>query len=262
MRRYRLATLRLLLTAAAWFLLMRRRHLRDRRVSTPRGYDEESVTALLELLDEEQDHEREDAQAYGQRAGVLLGFCGVIVGLLATQAREIMSRTPELSDLERWLAVSSLTAGVVLIGAAAVMALFVLAPKRAVAFSTEELERYPSRERVNEPKGMVQGRAMRGLVEAIKAERLANRVRRTWLTRAAIALVVALLFLITHMGVFLVDASDGPECPVAGSVQTQVASVEPVQARALLAQSTTTTPQTTPDNSPFPCPDLEEIRRP
>jgi cytochrome bd-type quinol oxidase subunit 2 len=261
MRRWGDLLLRTLLVAAV-ITLMRRRQLRSQPYRTKPPDQEETVGALLELVRDEQEEERADAQAYGQRAGVMLGFCGVIVGLLATQAREIMSRTPELSELERWIAVTSLAAGVVLIGAAALMSLFVLAPKRATRLTIGELEKFPSHERVNEPKVLAQGRAMRGLVAVIKSDRLANRVRRIWLTRAAITLVSALLFLIVHMGVFLVDATNGPECQRASASQTQIASIEPAAVVAVLAQSTTTTPQTSPQESPFPCPDLEQDRRP
>jgi hypothetical protein len=227
-------------------------------------YNEDTVGALLEWVRQEHEEERADAQAYGQRAGVLVGFCGVFVGLLATQAREIMSRTPELSSAERWIAVVTLAAAVLLIAASALMALNVLATKRAKRVSLDELTELPTVARVSEPKGMAQGREMRGLIEVIETEQRSNGIRRKWLDLAARTLVAAVLFLVVHVGVFLVDASNGPECPFTGSAQIQIASAQPAVALSF-AQTSSGTPEPSTlsdDESPFACPKLEDTRKP
>jgi heme A synthase len=229
------------------------------------SYDPESVEELLEQARDAAEEERSDAQSYGQRAGVLLGFCGVIVALAATQAREVLSRVPELSGAERWIAVISLGLAVLSVGAAAVMALLVLDTKKTKRVSLRELKLFPTSERLKEPKAEQQGRALRGLIKIIEAERAANAVRQRWLRSGAIALVTAILFLGAHVAVFLVDAADGPECSAAQTAPAQIAASSAHQALTTFLQSRTTTAAATPadsNESPFPCPDLEDVRRP
>lgn len=218
------------------------------------GYDEESVGELLGQVKDLAAEERKDAETYGQRAGVLLGFSGVVIGLVTTQARELLGNVDELSPDERWVAVLALGSGVVFVVFAAICSLLALAPKRAVQVHDEEIERFSSREALTEPKSWHQGRLLRTLSETISIERRSNAIRRRWVTSAFGFLLAGIACLAIHIGVFLVDASNGAECPTQAASVTQVAATR----RTAFMTSSAARPiaLTTPSNasdSPFPC---------
>jgi hypothetical protein len=236
-------------------------------------YDAESVEELRDQLKGLAEEERKDAEAYGQRAGVLLGFAGVIIGLVATQAREVLVNTFELSSAERWIAVIALAVGVLCVAAAAVIALGALAPKKAIQLTDKELEKLETPELLREPRVWHQGRALRLLIKQVVVERRSNDARRRAVTYSFGALLAGVIFLTVHIGVFLVDASDGAECPRATTQQVARAAstaegsgiaVEQVAALTFLAQTTTPDSDSGADgeDSPFPCPETEPTRRP
>ncbi|MET0600923.1 MAG: hypothetical protein ABW167_02945 [Baekduia sp.] len=222
-------------------------------------YNEEAVEELLDQVKDLAGEERKDAETYGQRAGVLLGFSGVVIGLVTTQARELLNNVDELSDAERWVAILALGTGVLFVVAAAMCSLLVLAPKRAVQVHDDEIENFSSMEALARPKSWHQGRLLRTLSATISTERRSNATRRRWVTSAFRFLLAGIVCLAIHVGVFLVDASDGSECPIQSASATQLTASAKGSGVTSFSFATTSprpvalTTSTTTSASPFPC---------
>ena len=119
------------------------------------------------------------------------GFSGTILALTTAIGRDAfaLSLKPWLHDAYVALYVSS----AVLLTTAAVAALSVLLPKSFFTIAMSEVERYPFQPFVTMDKVMVQGRVMRGLIAALKQERLVNSKKAFRTQAALIALAAGIL---------------------------------------------------------------------
>jgi hypothetical protein len=126
------------------------------------------------------------------RAGGLAGFAGLIVSVSGILGREIF-RHEWSSQLGRFIALITFAAAVVgLFGTVATAVFGVLWPRSFDTISMEEIRRYPYPEFVYERKVMIQGRTLRGLIEALASERDRNSRKAVALKWAYALLVVAL----------------------------------------------------------------------
>jgi hypothetical protein len=152
-------------------------------------------------------------QANNQRAAWLLALNGVILSLVANQAREMLTDSRLLGSTGKWIAAISLAAAVLLVLASAGCALMVILRVNSWGWCIEEIEKMPGDEYTARGKTETQGTFLAGLVERIKAERKDYPQQRNWLNGAFATLGVALVAIVLHIGVYSVQTLDGPACP-------------------------------------------------
>jgi hypothetical protein len=163
-------------------------------------------------------------QTNNQRAAWLLALDGVILGLVANQAREMLSDSRLLGSAGKWIATFSLIAAVLLILASAFCALKVILRVNSWGWSIEEIEKMPGDEYIARGKTDTQGTFLAGLVERIKAERRDYPRRRKWLKGAFATLGVALFAIALHIGVYSVQTLNSPACPYKAGEKSAPAS--------------------------------------
>ncbi|HEX2161366.1 MAG TPA: hypothetical protein VHF88_06035 [Thermoleophilaceae bacterium] len=159
------------------------------------------------------DEERSRADSTTQKAAWLLAFCGVILGIAATQARELLLRADELGAVLRVGGTVTLALACVLVAIAATISLRVLfAGRGQVALHEEEIAGALNQGLLTETKAYNQLRAVRVLQRQIPRMRDINHRRATELLNGFASLLVAVFFFVGHVGVFLADAHNGLEC--------------------------------------------------
>jgi hypothetical protein len=154
---------------------------------------------------------------FRQRASWLLGFSGVILGLGASQADELLKDSRELGSFGHIFAPVALGLAFLFIAAAAVWSLQVLFLGRAGApeFSTKEIENALSKEFLRKGKAYNQMRIAHVTKLQILARRQINRRSNALLLRAFVALLIAVILFIAQAGVLLDDTVEGHVCPYA-----------------------------------------------
>jgi uncharacterized membrane protein (DUF485 family) len=162
--------------------------------------------ALGELLDIAREQAKAEVNVRGElnnRAGWLLGFAGVILTLAGAQAQKVLSEAAALGSIDRPLAVVFLAVAVIAVGLAAYFALQILRLRPAVQISSKQLTAMSRSSAIKGPQAYVRGAMLKNIAEETVEDRGANDTRRMWLKRASFALVVAAVFLVLHVGVFL-----------------------------------------------------------
>ncbi len=163
--------------------------------------NEETVHALLETVRELLRAEETRATSLNTRGSGLAGFIGIIVSLSGTVGRDVLAAG--LAMEARIVAVALFVAALgVLITSVIVVVLRVLAPQSYRNIAMAEVSRYALPEFVNQDKVMVEGRTMRGLIDALASERDRND-RKARALRCAYILLVVGLFLIAGDAVIL-----------------------------------------------------------
>jgi tetrahydromethanopterin S-methyltransferase subunit B len=153
---------------------------------------EDTVEALLDSVRHFLDAEDTRSQSFMARASGLAGFAGLIVSVSGIVGRELF-RHEWGSGFSESLATTSFVIGVASLFATLASAVFgVLWPRAFDTISMDEIRRYPLREMIYQPKVVVQGRTLRGPVEALASERDRNSRKASWLKWAYGFLVVAL----------------------------------------------------------------------
>lgn len=170
--------------------------------------DNDALGDLLEIAREQARAEVDLRVALNSRAGWLLGFAGVILTLGGAQAQKVLNEASVLGEVDRPLAVAFLAVAVVAVGAAAICALEVLRLRAAVFISDEALKGMSESSLVKGPQAFVRGRMLNNVAEEVVENRKGNEIRRKWLRRATVALVVAAVSLVFHVGVFLERAAE------------------------------------------------------
>ncbi len=157
------------------------------------------------------------ADGFRQRASWLLGFSGVILGLGASQADELLKDTRELGSFGHIFAPVALGLAFLSVAAAASWSLWVLfLGKRGVPeFSEREIKDALSDDFLCKGKAFNQIRIAEATQSQILARRSINRRSNSLLIKAFVALLVALVLFVAQAGVMLENTVEGHACPYA-----------------------------------------------
>lgn len=194
----------------------------DRSEPPEQADPQEHAATVEELVAEAKFHEEfEESRlnANNQRAGWLLALNGVILGLVANQAREMLPQARLLGEVGRWFAAISLGLAAVLILISAGCALVVIFRVGSWSWDDEEIEDIAEEKSISRTKVAAQGTFLLGLRKRILWEREALRKRKTWLTAAFASLGVALVAVTIYIGVYSVRTIQNP-CPLTGQTQS------------------------------------------
>src|SRR5262245_38438529 len=162
--------------------------------------NEETVAELLEIVRGLAAAENARTVAFDSESTWLGGFAGTILALTTGIGLDAfaLSLDPALHDA----LVAFYVAGAALLAAAAAASLSVLLPASFFTIATTEIERYPFPPFVSMEKVMLQGRTLRGLIEAVKQERAVNR-RKAQRVRIAVFLLALGLFCVLGQALIL-----------------------------------------------------------
>jgi hypothetical protein len=179
-----------------------------------RPTDQDKDASSEELLNQARwlaEREDERLTAFAQRASWALGFCGLLAGLVAAQGRETLAQSAELNaDGQVWTSVSLATCMLALITSAC-FAISAVWPRATKDMSSDEIDSFTAEESKAQSKTCHQERMTVVLAERIRADRASNKIRSVSVLRAYLALVVAIIALVVHVSVFVLDAVNGPE---------------------------------------------------
>lgn len=171
---------------------------------------EETLEQLLKITREQGVSAQERTKAYSDRAGVLLGFAGVILALIGTEAKDVFEGAASLGTVGRPLGTWFLAAAALMSTVAAFDALAVLLRRPAMRIATSQLFEFL------EPSCLARSRAsllygqLRSAVSEVRVDREANDRIRNWFNAGLISLLAALLFLLLHLGVYLQRTVETP----------------------------------------------------
>jgi ABC-type Co2+ transport system permease subunit len=223
--------------------------------------DPGAVEAILGQLDHWLQDERRRADSLSQRAAWLLGFCGVILGLGASQADELLQRSSELGSVGRPLAAIALGLAVIAVAVSAALSLRVLFLARGrdgrIVIGRGEIEHALDDGHLLESKTWHQLRAAQVLQKQIPSFRqLNNRIARGLLSAFA-ALLVAVVLFVAQIGVFVDDSIAGRTCPTARSsaLVANIGRSHPIAISDPAAVAASVTPKV---RKP-PCPGTEKV---
>jgi hypothetical protein len=190
------------------------------------GMIEERLETLCAVAREQAGIEETRTAAFTERAGMLLGFAGVILALIAAEAKDVFESSASLGAVGKPLGIWFLVAGAVMTTVAAGCALAVLIRRPSVRIETAQLARFLTASEYDDTRGNILHRQLRVLIEQIQEEREINRQLREWFNTGVGSLVVALLCILIHVGVYLERTVETPCEKAAKSAPTQAALVD------------------------------------
>ncbi len=152
---------------------------------------EDTVDALLETVRELLRAEDSRATSLTSRGSGLAGFLGLIISLAASVGQRAVSASLPAGWKAATIALFAV-ALIALVWAVVVVVLRVLLPKSYRNLAMSEVSRYPLPEFVYAEKVMVQGRTMRGQIDALATERDRNDAKARGLRHAYLLLIVGL----------------------------------------------------------------------
>lgn len=181
--------------------------------------DPGAVEAIHDQLTGWLTEERSRTDAINQRASWLLGFCGVILGLAASQADEVFKDSPHLGSFGRVFAAATLALAFVAVAIAAFFSLRALILARSgpqeIAIDDTEVANALSGENLVATKAWNQMRNAQVIQKQIPAQRSRNKTSTAALWRAFIALLVGVTLLVAYAGVFVENAVEANSCSTA-----------------------------------------------
>lgn len=172
----------------------------------PQRPREDTVDALLETVRELLRAEEARATSLNTRGSGLAGFVGLIVSLSASLGQRALS--VDLAGVPEVIAIVLFAAALgLLVAAVLVVVLRVLAPQSYRNLAMSEVRRYALPEFVFAEKVMVQGRTLRGLIDALATERDRNDRKARALRTAYVLLVTGLAAAAAEALILAVDAA-------------------------------------------------------
>lgn len=172
---------------------------------TPPGIKPETVDALVDAVRDLLQAEDTREQSFNTRAGGLASFVGIIVSL--TTAGGKLAFDEHLSHRATILGTVAFGVAMAALLVTLLMAIVkVLVPQESAAISMKTIQRYPNWEYIAQDKVMVQGEILHGLIAALAKDRERNSSKATWLRRAYIALLIAVVGLIAFGVILGMDA--------------------------------------------------------
>jgi hypothetical protein len=221
----------------------------------------EAVDVILnDQLRVSSEAELKRADGFRQRASWLLGFAGVILGLGAAQADELLKASRELGAFGHVFAAVTLGLAFLAVAAAAawsLQALF-LARKGFSEFDIPEIEEALDDKYVRKGKAYNQIRIAQVLQKQVVERRKVNIQSNKVLLRAFAALLVAVVLFIAQAGVFLENSVEGNVCPYEAELVPVAVSHGPHVAFATLELSMTHSLQIALERPPCP-PHVEPV---
>jgi hypothetical protein len=178
---------------------------------------------LLEVARQQARVEEDRIASISARAGWLLGFAGVILALVGGQAENVFKDAPSLGSVGRPLASWLLVGAAAMTAISAAAALQALLPKPSARITPEGLARFLEPSSYDTSRANIRYAQLRLLIEQVEDDRLGNDRRWDWLSAAFATLLVGLVFLLLHVGVFL-ERSVEKRCPLANSAAVEVAA--------------------------------------
>lgn len=167
----------------------------------------ETVEALVETLHKFLDTEDGREQSVNTRGGGVVVFGGVILSLLASLGRTVLSK--DLPDIWDEVTIGLFAVAVsALLLAVTLTLFFVLIPRQAASIAMEEIERYGELEVLSQPPIQVRGVLLEGLIRLLAIDRERVSRKTTWLARAYAGLVVG-LFAVGALGLILAGEESG-----------------------------------------------------
>jgi hypothetical protein len=163
------------------------------------GINAETVTSLLGNVRELLRDEDQRASGLNTRGSGLAGFAGIILALTGVAAKTGGSLHGTLRDAVAAMAAAAL---VFLVLAVLVATFGVLLPTSGTSIAMSEVRRYPTYEFISQPRVMIEGATLRGLIRALDRERARNHVKAIWL-RVAYGFLGLGLLLVAGLGVTL-----------------------------------------------------------
>jgi hypothetical protein len=183
----------------------------------PKQANAGAVEATLQQLRSSLADEEKRGDTFGQRASWLLAFCGVILGLGASQGDELLSRSRDLGSVGRPLAAVALGVAVLAVAVAAglsLWALFLARRRRSLTvLSLKEIEKATAADRLVETKTWHELREIRLLQKRIPSLRALNNDVAGRLFGGFVSLLVAIILFLAHVGVFVEDTIESRPCP-------------------------------------------------
>jgi hypothetical protein len=161
-------------------------------VSTSPQPNPATVEALLDTTWHLTASEAARTEALDRKSATLATFASLLTALTATLGLRFVEDKPS------WWALTLFTGNLVLLGAAVGLAVVVLLPREYLALGIEYLRRFPTWSEILKPPEQVRGETMRGLVEAIARERVANDGKARLVRWAYLALAAALVLTIAE----------------------------------------------------------------
>jgi TRAP-type C4-dicarboxylate transport system permease small subunit len=172
--------------------------------------------------------DRARADATNQRASWLLGFCGVVLGLAASQADEVFKNSSRLGSFGRVFASSTLALAFVSVAIAAFFSLRALILARSsakeIAIDDAEVADVLADENLLATKAWNQLRNAQVVQKQIPTQRRRNKASASALWKAFAALLIGVALLVAYAGVFIENAIEAGSCSTA--VVRQVAGAE------------------------------------
>ena len=165
----------------------------------------ETVEALVESVREMIKAEDVREQGFNVRAGGLAGFLGLTVSAAIAVAKVGLD-TPLSCVATAFAAISLAVAFGALLTSLALAVVKVLLPQESAAIAMSTIEKYPTWEYISQPRVMVQGETLHGLIGALAKDRERNSAKATWLRRAYVALLVGIASLIVFAGILGIEA--------------------------------------------------------
>ena len=167
--------------------------------TAPQLPPEDTVDALVDTVRDLLRAEEARATGLNTRGSGLAGFVGLIVSVTVGLGQGALA--VRLADAWRIVAIALfILALFVLVATVATTVLGVLLPQSYRSIATAEVRTYATHAVVSQPKVLVQGRVLRGLIEALATERLRNDGKAIWLRRSYKALVLGLALAAAERG--------------------------------------------------------------
>jgi hypothetical protein len=203
--------------------------------------DAKTVQELVEEAKFHTEFEQSRGETTNQRAGWLLALNGVILGLVANQAREMLTQSTLLGSAGRLAASITLFVAALFVLISAGCALKVIFRAKSWAWDTDEVKDMPSAESVGRKASETQGTFLIGLTNRIVEESKDYERRSKWLDGAFATLVVALVSVVLHIGVYSVRTvqNPGPCRAATRAAAEQLIRPSAVPARELVLAKTT-----------------------
>jgi hypothetical protein len=196
----------------------------------PARVSAETVGEVVREAESHADFEGSRLERLRQRAGWLLALNGVILGLIASQAHEMLDKASVLGSVGRWIAAGSLLFASVSILVSLGLALGAILKGRAWCPTDEEIDDLPKKKTLVLDKVSVQRTFLDGLAKRILVERASFDTANCLLRRAFYILSAGLVAVTIYIGVFAVRTVEHP-C-TAGTRQPAASPATSVQSSA------------------------------
>lgn len=205
--------------------------------TVPLDAHDDTLGELLEVARHQAKIEEDLIASTSARAGWLLGFAGVILALAGAQAQNVFKDAASLGTVGRPLGAWFLVGAAVMTAVAAACALQALLPRPSTGITPIGLAAFLEARTYSDSRANVRYAQLKVMIEQIETDRVSNERRLDWLGAGFVTLLLALVFLLLHVGVFLERTV---EAPCSGSVSQSTEATSGASSRLARALPTGT----------------------